>query len=184
MHVPPFETLPIDRPLVRDLRSDHAGEVGAVEIYRGMLAATRSPELKAFADLHLETEVRHRRFFDNWLPWRHQSRVLWLWRAAGWLLGALSALLGTRAAYQTVAAVETFVERHYDEQLQAIAGTAELEPLRAQLEQFCREEVEHQQDASRRLADDGMSTPGRLGSAWSRAVGGGSALGVAIARRI
>ena len=36
--------LPDDIPawLRRDLRSDHAGESGAVEIYRGILAVSRS----------------------------------------------------------------------------------------------------------------------------------------------
>lgn len=39
--MPTFGSLPIDRALMRDLRSDHAGEVGAVQIYRGILAVSR-----------------------------------------------------------------------------------------------------------------------------------------------
>lgn len=184
MRVDAFERLPIDESLIRDLRSDHAGEVGAVEIYRGMLAVTRSEELRAFAREHITTELRHRQFFDEWLPRKHQSRLLWVWRAAGWALGAFSALLGERSAYQTVAAVETFVEKHYREQLHALDSNAELEPLRAQLEQFCSEEVAHQRDASARVSRDGEAAPGRLRAAWSAVVGLGSTIGVAVARRV
>ena len=184
MKIEAFESLPIDKPLVRDLRSDHAGEVGAVEIYRGMLAVARSHELRAFAREHMSAELRHRQFFDEWLPKRHQSRLLWIWRAAGWTLGAFSALLGERAAYQTVAAVETFVEQHYQEQLHAIGSNSELGPLKARLEQFCQEEVEHQRDASARAARKGDAGSGPLRSAWRAIVGYGSAIGVAVAKRV
>ncbi|MBT8047484.1 MAG: hypothetical protein HKO99_12215, partial [Xanthomonadales bacterium] len=155
MEISAFDTLPIDARLTGDLRSDHAGEVGAVEIYRGMLAVGRSSELRAFASEHLAAEMRHRKFFDGWLPREHQSRLLWLWRAAGWILGALSARLGMRAACRTVAAVETFVEGHYQEQVQAIGDEPELRPLRDRLDQFCREEAEHRRDAAQWLSRNG-----------------------------
>lgn len=184
MDILPFDTLPLDARLIRDLRSDHAGEVGAVEIYRGMLAVARSTELRAFAGEHLATELRHREFFDGWLPRRYQSRLLWLWRVAGWALGATSALLGRRAAFRTVAAVETFVERHYREQIRAIGAVEALQPLRDRLEQFCREEAEHKRDAAQRLPDGGEAEAGGSRSVWSAVVAGGSAVGVAIARRI
>lgn len=184
MDIEPFQTLPVNARLIGDLRSDHAGEVGAVEIYRGMLAVARSGELRAFANEHMATELRHREFFDDWLPRRHQSRLLWLWRAAGWVLGAMSALLGRRAAYRTVAAVETFVEGHYLEQVQAIGAEPALQPLRERLEQFCHEEAEHKRDAASRLPRHDRPAAGGRRSAWGAVVAGGSAVGVAIARRI
>mgnify|MGYP001315731459 CR=1 FL=1 len=42
-----FPSLP--RALKREMRSNHAGELGAVWIYRGVLAVTRDPALRAFA---------------------------------------------------------------------------------------------------------------------------------------
>ena len=98
MKIPAFDTMPIDARLVRDLRSDHAGEVGAVEIYRGMLAVARCSELRAFAGEHLSTELRHRAFFDEWLPRRHQSRLLWLWRVAGWMPSMNSRITSVEAS--------------------------------------------------------------------------------------
>jgi len=42
-----------------DLRTDHAGEVGAVCIYQGVLKFARDPVLRAFAEHHLTTEQKH-----------------------------------------------------------------------------------------------------------------------------
>ena len=42
--------------VLADLRTDHAGETGAVCIYQGILKFTRDPELQAFAQLHMATE--------------------------------------------------------------------------------------------------------------------------------
>ena len=180
LSIDPFESLPLSAELIADLRSDHAGETGAVQIYRGMLATSRDPSVRRFALAHIRTELRHLRFFERWLPRRHHSRLLPVWRAAGWLLGAGSALFGRRAAFHTVAAVETFVERHYLEQIEAMAGTPELAELRGVLRRFCDEEVHHRDDASNRVSN-------RRGfgvRAWAHLVGLGSMFGVRIARKV
>ena len=78
--------------LVRELRSDHAGETGAVEIYRGIAAVARrrgDAELLAFAERHGATESEHLRLIEAWLPPAQRSRLLGPWRLAGWLTGAL-----------------------------------------------------------------------------------------------
>ena len=178
--VAPYSSLPIDRALARDLRSDHAGEWGAVEIYRGILATTRSNAVRDFARDHLETESRHRDFFHRWLPRNTHSRLLPLWRASGWTLGAVAGLFGPRGVYRTITAVETFVERHYQEQITALEGRAELSELRALLAAFCADEVSHRDEA--RLA--GSGEPGLISTLWSTLVGTVSAVGVAVARRV
>ena len=96
------------------LRSDHAGETGAVYIYRGILAVTRAPEVRAFARHHLATEQRHLEMMTQLLPREQHSRLLPLWRVAGWLTGMLPALFGPLAVYRTIDAVESFVDRHYE----------------------------------------------------------------------
>ena len=175
-----FDDYPLTSALIGDLRSDHAGECGAVEIYRGICAVSRNPRIHRFAREHLRTELRHRRFFDRWLPQQHQSRLLPVWRAAGWLLGASAALFGERSVYRTIAAVETFVERHYKEQIEAMRDNADLAELADRLQSFCDDEVEHRDDAAQRLE----RPAGLIARLWSRGVGVGSVLGVAIARRI
>ena len=176
----PFETTPLSADLIADLRSDHAGECGAVAIYSGILAVARNPDVQRFATAHRETERVHREFFDCWMPRRHHSRLLPVWKAAGWLLGASSALFGARSVYRTSSAVETFVEQHYEEQIARMETVPELAALTAKLRQFCAEEVEHRDDAAGRL-DPPAGYVSRL---WFLIVGTGSSVGVALARRI
>ncbi|MEM7278721.1 MAG: demethoxyubiquinone hydroxylase family protein [Pseudomonadota bacterium] len=175
-----FESLPLTPGLIADLQSDHAGEAGAVAIYKGMLAVSRDSAVRRFSMKHIRTELRHLRFFEEWLPKRHHSRLLPVWRGAGWLLGATSALFGRQAAFRTVAAVETFVEEHYLGQIEIMESTKALNPLATILRKFCADEVDHRNDATTRLA----RTEGAIAGAWAYLIAIGSALGVGIARRI
>ncbi len=176
----PYETLTLDPCLVRALRSDHAGEAGAVEIYRGMLACTRNPKLRRFADRHLRTEQQHLAFFDSWLSPAGRSHALPLWRLAGWLLGALSALGGTRMAFETVRAVESFVDDHYATQLRFLEGKPELAALAGMIACFREDELEHRDEAAAALT----RAPNWPERCWSAVIGTGSRVGVAIAARI
>jgi len=53
--LPRFDADAFGRKLCADLRSDHAGETGAVDIYMGMLAIRRDKQLREFALTHLNT---------------------------------------------------------------------------------------------------------------------------------
>ncbi len=180
LYLPDYPSLALDLRLVRDLRSDHAGETGAVWIYKGILAVSSDDELREFAREHLATERRHLHFFDAWLPAEVKSRLIPLWRVSGWLLGALPAFFGRRAVYHTISAVETFVEGHYREQIRRIGDDRKLAGLRLQLEHFCAEEVGHRDDAAGRAE----MAPGAVARVWTRIVAAGSALGVKAARAI
>lgn len=173
---------PWPRALTAELRSDHAGELGAVFIYRGVLAFARDPALRRFAEAHGATEQRHLDLIEAALPPAHRSRLLPAWRLAGWLTGALPALCGPRAVYATIAAVETFVDTHYAQQLDLIdrlAPTPRLDELRALLA-ACRDDELHHRDEA--LACDPAT--GRLARLWAACVGRGSAAAVVLARRV
>ena len=170
------ESVPDD--LWSDLRSDHAGETGAVEIYRGILAIARDPELRAFAREHLATERRHLEWMQRLLPPGRRSRLLPLWRAAGWTTGALPALCGRRAVFRTIDAVEGFVDRHYAGQIEMLRGRTGDAALLVLLEACRADEIAHREDARRRLGP-----PGIVGRLWTAVVGLGSRAGVYLARR-
>ena len=68
------------------LRSDHAGEVGAVYIYKGILHCQR-PALVEFSKRHLETEKEHLRKIEEVLPASKRSKLVSIWKVAGYLLG-------------------------------------------------------------------------------------------------
>ncbi len=178
-------SLHIPAGLRGELRSDHAGETGAVWIYRGVLAVARDAGVRGFARRHLATELEHLRLVTALLPWPQRSRLLVPWRLAGFLTGALPALAGPRAVYETIAAVETFVDRHYQQQLDRIDALpategAAVAPLRALLARCQADECEHRDEAT---ALSGRA-PGLFLRAWSAAVGAGSAAAVAVARRV
>jgi len=164
-----------------DLRTDHAGEVGAVCIYQGVLKFARDPVLRAFAEHHLTTEQKHLRLISGWLPPAHYSRLLPLWRLAGFLTGALPALFGPKAVYATIEAVETFVNHHYEEQILAMASQPHLNDLRQTLLDCQADEVAHRDEASAAL---GHSQSGWVLRSWCAMVGAGSKAAVSLIRHI
>ncbi len=166
--------------LEMDLRSDHAGETGAVAIYTGILAFARGASLRDFASRHRETERMHLALIDERLPETKRSRLLPLWRAAGFTTGALPALFGERAVFRTIDAVETFVDRHYAAQIGRLHGRAEWQDLRTLLERCRADELSHRDEARGAL----NGPPGLVARLWGRLVGLGSRAGVAVARRI
>jgi ubiquinone biosynthesis monooxygenase Coq7 len=159
-----------------DLRSDHAGETGAVMIYRGILAGSRDAAVRRFATAHLATEQRHLDLMDGLLPPAQRSLLLPLWRIAGFLTGFLPACAGTRAVYATIDAVETFVDHHYAEQIAKLPAS-ELRTLLA----TCQADEVHHRDEARALS---AGPPGIVLRAWVWLVGFGSRNAVAAARRM
>ena len=133
------------------LRVDHAGELAAGAIYRGQRAVLRASPvagraLAQIADQEAEEDA-HLARFDAMLIERHvrPSALAPLWRAAGFGLGAATALIGESAAHACTEAVETVIEAHYAGQ---IAEIGEAEPaLAAELAQFRDEEIAHRDAA-------------------------------------
>lgn len=130
------------------LRVDQAGEFGATRIYAGQLAVMgqRSDEARAIARM-AEQEARHRAIFDRMITERgvRPTALHPLWNAAGFALGAATALIGPKAAMACTAAIETEIDRHYGEQLDQL-GDSDPE-LSAAIGEFRAEEVEHRETA-------------------------------------
>jgi len=167
--------------VLADLRTDHAGETGAVFIYLGILQFTRNPTLRAFAEQHMTTEQSHLQLVESWLPKAHYSHLLPLWRLAGFLTGALPALVSSRAVYVTIQAVETFVNQHYDDQVRSLESKPALNKLRQIMIACQHDEVAHRDQAAAAL---GMKKIGLLLGLWSALVGAGSRAAVAVCRYV
>jgi ubiquinone biosynthesis monooxygenase Coq7 len=166
--------------LIRDLRSDHAGETGAIAIYRGILAVTNNDEIRSFAESHLKTEGQHLELIESVLPPDARSSLLPLWRAAGFLTGALPAMFGNAAVYRTIDAVETFVDLHYSKQVVRLSHEERFSEIHDILERCQTDEIRHRDEARNRL----QNTPSMLSEAWCWLIGFGSAVAVTLARRI
>lgn len=168
------------RETIADLRTDHAGETGAVWIYRGVLQVAKDPELRAFATAHRATEQRHLELIEAVLPPNRRSILTPIWRMMGWITGAAPALFGPRAVYATIDAVETFVDKHYQEQIDRLSAESEDGVLRALLEACQQDEIHHRDEAR---AKAGAQWPLVL-QVWTRMVRTGSIAAVSVARRI
>jgi ubiquinone biosynthesis monooxygenase Coq7 len=69
------------------------------------------------------------------------------WSAAGYALGAGTALLGPEAAMACTAAVETEIDKHYSEQLDRLADSGADPELADMIEAFREDEREHRDAA-------------------------------------
>src|SRR5690606_26144156 len=116
----PDARIPLPRPgvgamkarLGELLRVDHAGELAAVQIYRGQRAVFdgapgRETIAADLAEMEAQ-EAEHLKRFDDILTQRRVRPTLLapVWRAAGYALGAGTALLGEKAAHACTEAVE------------------------------------------------------------------------------
>lgn len=147
--------------LAEMLRVDHAGEHGAVEIYRGQRAvfdALRGKtELTQTLKAMEESEALHLTTFNKLLAERGVRPTLMspIWSLAGFGLGAATALMGEKAAMACTAAVEEVIEQHYAKQAVALeaAEPALAETIRA----FRDDELDHKHIAETQGA---MEAPG------------------------
>ena len=162
------------------LRVNQAGEYGATRIYAGQLAVlgSRHPTARAIARMQSQEEV-HLRHFDDMLVERgiRPTLIQPFWNAAGYALGAATALMGPSAAMACTAAVETEIDKHYEEQVVAL-GEDEPE-LSASIRQFQAEELEHRDMAIAAGAEDTFGYP--ILSAFIRA---GCRAAIALSKRI
>ena len=142
------------------LRVNQAGEYGATRIYAGQLAVLRkdSPAAHAIAGMARQEE-RHLERFNVLMAERRVRPTLLqpLWDVAGFALGAATALMGEKAAMACTDAVETEIDRHYGEQLEALGASDPT--LAADIAQFRAEELEHQATAREHGAADAVGFP-------------------------
>lgn len=103
------------------LKVNHAGEFGAINIYRSQLVVSRLlrrdyvPLLESF----MADEQRHMQLFWEEIQRRNgiKCKSYWLCGAGGWAMGFVSALLGKSGVMACTWAVESVVVNHLQNQL-------------------------------------------------------------------
>ena len=171
--------LPTEKLLERIVRVDHAGEYGAVRIYEGQLAVLGNSS-KADVIRHMAKQEReHLDKFNELIGARRvrPTALMPVWHAAGFALGAATALMGERAAMACTAAVEEVIDEHYAKQAAAL-GDDEAE-LRETIEKFREDELEHRDTA---IAHEAEETPGY--EALSAVIKKGSKLAIWLSERV
>jgi ubiquinone biosynthesis monooxygenase Coq7 len=160
------------------LRVNLAGEYGAQCIYRGQLRILQHHACAPVLSHMLEQEQVHWRFFQKACVQERvrPSALSPLWCAAGYMLGMVTATMGPKTAMACTMAVETVIQTHYEDQIQALPHN---DPLRETLLHFQEEEREHHDTASAHHGQEALGYP-----LLSAAIQAGSRLAIAIAKRI
>lgn len=162
------------------VRVDQAGEYGAARIYAGQLAvlAKGSPAAHQVARMAAQ-EQRHLDRFNTLMSQRRvrPTALQPFWHVAGFALGAATALIGEKAAMACTDAIETEIDRHYGEQLEALGdGDAELS---ADIAEFRAEELEHRDTARAHGAQEAPGYP-----ILSAAIRAGCRVAIELSKRI
>ena len=162
--------IPLPRPgrgapasrLAEMLRVDHAGEMAAVQIYRGQKrvfeAGGRSGIAADMGRMEAEEDV-HLKRFEALLTEKQVRPTLMtpMWRLAAYGLGVGTALLGEKAAHACTEAVESVIGEHYADQAEE---TADRDPdMAAQFRQFRDEELAHHDHAIAEGAHEAPAYP-------------------------
>ena len=110
----------------RVLKVNHAGEHGAVNIYRGqrLVCFWRDEQLKHELEEFRAHEERHRAIFAAELERRgvRRCRSYWLCGSGGFLLGVMTGICGRASIAAVTVAVERVVLRHLETQLRELDG--------------------------------------------------------------
>jgi ubiquinone biosynthesis monooxygenase Coq7 len=148
--------------LDRMLRVNQAGEYGAKRIYAGQLAVLKRRGASAATIdqiTHMaEQENAHLDTF-NQLVAANQIRptaLQPLWHVAGFALGAVTAMMGERAAMACTVAVEEVIDEHYAQQSEQLKDAPELKKV---VDQFRVEENEHRMTALEAGAEQATGYP-------------------------
>jgi 3-demethoxyubiquinol 3-hydroxylase len=162
------------------LRVDQAGEYGATRIYAGQLAVLRrnSPAAKLVARMSGQ-EQRHLARFNALMTERgvRPTALQPVWHAAGFALGAVTALISEEAAMACTEAVETEIDRHYGRQLQDLGH--EDPELASDIAEFRAEELEH-----RDIARDAGAARAPAYPVLTAAIRGACRLAIGLSKRI
>lgn len=142
------------------LRVDQAGEYGAMRIYAGQIAVLgdRHPASHVIARMAAQ-EQRHLAHFDAMLAERSVRPTLLqpFWHVAGHALGAATALISPQAAMACTAAVETEIDKHYQDQRDALGDD---DPdFSGTIAEFQAEELEHRDAALAAGAEQAVGYP-------------------------
>ena len=108
------------------LKVNHAGECGAINIYRSQILFSRVfyRDLVPLLESFKADEERHRNIFWNEIVARNGVRCksYWLCGLGGFVMGIISSFLGRRGIMACTWAVESVVIVHLNEQLKYLEG--------------------------------------------------------------
>lgn len=178
----PLLTDPKKKKIIdRMLRVDHAGEIGARQIYAGQLAVFRGTPIGKVIKEMADQEQKHLDAFDRLIVERRvrPTAMMPIWNVAGYALGLGTALIGKEAAMACTVAVEEVIAEHYNDQVRTLLDWEDESELRAIFREFRDDELEHKHTG---IEHDAEQAP--FYSAMSKAIKAGCRSAIMITERV
>ncbi|WPX95970.1 demethoxyubiquinone hydroxylase family protein [Candidatus Bandiella euplotis] len=127
------------------IRVNHAGEFGAKRIYEGQIRFLKDTKHLELVKHMYKQELEHLDYFNREVVNRdvRPTALAPIWNGLGFALGAVTAIIGNKAAMACTVAVEEVIEEHYQEQIDKLACYPEEKELCSVIKKFQQEEVEH-----------------------------------------
>lgn len=131
----------------QSMRVNHAGEYGACCIYLGQIHGSYNTHKEILSEM-LCQEKKHLKYFEESLRINHIKPTIlnFVWGKLGYAIGFISAKVDIKIAMLTTDAVETIIEKHYQDQsymLKKYGYTVTSDVV----SQFAKEEAGHKTDA-------------------------------------
>lgn len=124
------------------IRVNHAGEYGAVQIYKSQLNTLKDQKQKNIIQHMLEQEQKHLEFFEQQIKDNNirPTIMLPIWKILGSILGKAPS---NKIAMMVTESIETMINQHYKEQINYLNTQPEYKELQKTIEKFRQEEMEH-----------------------------------------
>lgn len=124
----------IDTPK-KILKVNHAGEFGAINIYKAQLVLSKifNPDIVPMLEDFLADEKKHMNIFWDEISARNglKCKSFWLCGLGGYFMGFISALLGKKGIMACTWAVESVVVNHLENQLIYLADKQDIKAYNA-----------------------------------------------------
>ncbi|WP_041404530.1 demethoxyubiquinone hydroxylase family protein [Rickettsia massiliae] len=134
-----------DKQIHEIIRVNHAGEYGAKRIYQGQLKYIKSQNGHILIKEMLDHEEVHLNYFEKKLLEKEvrPTFLLFFWHHYGFLLGALSSLMGIKTAMLITESVEEVIEKHYEQQINYLENKNVEPELLNNIIKFRLDEIAH-----------------------------------------
>ncbi len=141
------------------IRVDHAGEHGAIAIYKGQIKTLELIGDKKTLPLiygMLEGEKAHAQKFDELVEKKktRATALMPLWHLSGFTLGVVSALGGRNSLMACTEAVEEVIDKHYSDQISELENSGKEPEILEIVKKFHADELEHEEIAKNEISEN------------------------------
>ena len=138
------------------IRVNHAGELGAQNIYNSQIKFCRDNKLKKKLEKISQEEKVHYDFFeDQILKKRVRPTIMSpAWKVGSFFLGAITSRLGLNYVHACTEAVEEVIVKHYENQIKYLEKKRIDENLKKKIIEFCKDEDKHRKNADQSIRND------------------------------